>query len=81
MSYTDFNFGERLIDLRVADEQRQGALRRLQSQARQGRRGWVFEKRCWILCQLGNLFVSLGVRLLRAGLPPSLPAAEQTPVE
>lgn len=81
MSYTDFNFGERLMDLRVEDEQRQVALRRLQNQARSERRGWVFEKRCWLLCQVGNLFVSLGVRLLRAGLPQPLPTAEQTPLE
>lgn len=78
MSYTDYNFGERLMDLRVEAEHRQAAVRRLQSEARKGQRGWVFEKRCWILCKVGSLFVALGVRMLNAGLPPTLPAVEQT---
>ena len=76
MSYTDFNFGERLMDLRVQDEHRQAAVRRIQSEARKGQRGWVYEKRCWILCRVGSLFVSVGLRLLNAGLPPTLPAME-----
>ena len=81
MSYTDYHFGERLMDLRVQEERRQVALRRLQSEARKGHQGWVFQKRCWFLCQAGSLFMSLGVRLLRAGLPQPLPAGEQILLE
>jgi hypothetical protein len=81
MSYTDYNFGERLVDLRVQEERRQVALRRLQTEARKVHQGWVSQKRCWFLCQVGSLFVSLGVRLLRAGLPQPLPTGEQVPVE
>ena len=76
MSYTDYNFGERLMDLRVQDEHCRAAVRRIQSEARKGHRGWAFEKRCSILCRVGSLFVSLGVRLLNAGFPLNLPAVE-----
>jgi hypothetical protein len=75
MSYTDYNFGERLMQLRVQEERRQVALRRFQSEARNGHQGWVYHKRCWFLCQIGSLLVSLGVRMLQAGLPQPLPAA------
>ena len=76
MSYTDYHFGERLMDLRVEEEQRQVELRRLQREARKAHQGWLSRQRCWCLCQLGSLLVSLGVRLLHAGLPQPLPVGE-----
>jgi hypothetical protein len=76
MSYTDYQFGERLMDLRVQEEQRQAEVRRLQRGARKAHQGWLYRQWCWLLCQLGSLLVSLGVRLLHAGLPLPLPAGE-----
>jgi hypothetical protein len=76
MSFSDYHLEERLMDLRVQDERRQAELRRLQREARKAHPGWLSRQRCWLLCQLGNLFVSLGVRLLHAGFPQPLPAGE-----
>ena len=81
MSYTDYHFGERLMDLRVHEERRQAELRRLQREARRLDQGWLSRQSCRLLCQLGSLFVSLGVRLLHAGLPQPLPVREQMLIE
>jgi len=81
MSYTDYHFGERLMDLRVQEERRQAELGALQREARKAQPGWLSRQRCRFLCQVGNLFVSLGVRLLRAGLPQPLPLGEQMLIE
>jgi len=77
MSYTDYHFGDRLMDLRVHEEQHQADRRRLQRQARRVQPGLFSRQSCWLLCQLGSLFVSVGVRLLYAGLPQPRPAGEQ----
>ena len=81
MSYTDYHFGDRLMDLRVQEERQQAELRGLQREAAKARPGWLSRQRCRLLCQVGNLLVSLGVRLLRAGLPQPLPLGEQMPIE
>ena len=75
MSGTDFHLEERLMELRVQEEQRLAELRRLQREARQAHPGWLSRQRCWLLCQLGRFFVSLGTRLLQAGLREPLPSA------
>jgi hypothetical protein len=69
------------MDLRVQEERRQAELRRLQREARKAHPGWLSRQRCRLQCQLGNLFVSLGVRLLRAALPQPLPVGEQMLLE
>jgi hypothetical protein len=76
MSYTDYNFGERLMELRVHEEARQAELRRLQRKAQRVHQGWLSRQSCWLLCQFGSLFVAFGARLWQAGLPQSLPAGE-----
>lgn len=81
MSYTDYHFGDRLMVLRVQEERHQAELRGIQREAANAHPGWLSRQRCRLLCQVGNLFVSLGVRLLRAGLPQPLPLGEQMPVE
>ena len=81
MSYSDFNFGERLMDLRVHEEERQAERCRLQREARRAHQGWLSRQSCWLLCQLGSLFVSLGARLLHADLPQPHPAGEQMLLE
>jgi hypothetical protein len=74
MSYMDCYSAERLMDLRVQEERRQAELRRLQGEAQQAHQGWLSRQRCWLLCQVGGFFVSLGVRLLQAGLVQPQPA-------
>lgn len=77
MSYTDYHFAERLVDLRVQEEQLQTARRRLQREARAAHQGWLSRQGCWLVCRAGSLFVSLGVRLLHAGLPQPRSATQQ----
>ena len=76
MSDTNFYLEERLMDLRVQEERHQADLRRLQREARGAHQSWLPHQSCWLLCQLGRLFVSMGVRLLHAGLPQPHPAGE-----
>jgi hypothetical protein len=76
MSYTDYHFGERLMDLRVQEEQHQAELRRLQGEARRAHPGRLSRQSCWFLCRLGSLLVSLGVRLRQAGRPQPRPAGD-----
>ena len=74
---TDCYLAERLMDLRVQEDQHQAELHRLQRQARRAHPGWLSRLSCWLLCQLGTLSMSLGMRLLHAGLPQPRPAGEQ----
>jgi hypothetical protein len=81
MSYTDCYVAERLMAQRVQEERHQVELRRLQREARRAHPGWLSRQRCRLQCQLGNLFVSLGVWLLRAALPQPHPVGEQMLLE
>jgi hypothetical protein len=72
---------ERLMDLRVHEEQRQAELRRLQRELQRAHQGQQFHQRCWLLCQLGRLSASLGVRFRHTGLPQPRPAGEQMLLE
>ena len=76
MSFTDYHLEERLMQQRVQSEHRQAELRDLQREARKANPRWVDRLRCWLLCRLGKLSVSLGRRLLEAGLPEPLPQGE-----
>jgi hypothetical protein len=81
MSYSDFNFGKRLMDLRVTEEAHQAERRRLQREARRAHPGWLSRQSYWLLCQFGSLFASLRVRLRHAGLPQPRHAGEQMLLE
>lgn len=81
MSYTDYHLGERLMQLRVQEEQHQAELRGLQREAAKAQPSWLSRQRCRFLCQVGNLLVSLGVRLLRAGLPQPRSVGEPMPLK
>jgi hypothetical protein len=73
---TNCYVAERLMDLRVQEERHQAELRRLQREAQRIHQGPLSRQSCWLLCQIGSLFVSLGVRLRQAGLPQPRPAGE-----
>ena len=77
MSYTDYHFGERLMELRVQEERQRAELRGLQREAAKAQASWLSRPRYRFLYQVGNLLVSLGVRLLHAGMPQPLPQGEQ----
>lgn len=64
--YNDFPFGERLMDMRVREELEQAEKRRLQREAREARQGRPSRQRCWILRQMGSVFVLLGMRPLQS---------------
>jgi len=72
MWFSDYHLEERLMDLRVQEEQRQAELRRLQREARRAHQGWLSRR-------IGSLFVALGARLLHAGLPQPRPVGRQSP--
>jgi hypothetical protein len=77
MSQHDFPFGERLMQLRVEEEQRQAEMSRLRHEAGHVQQGWLSRQRCSLLCRLGRLFGSLGVWLWEHGQWPVLP--QETP--
>jgi hypothetical protein len=81
MLHTDCYLAERLMDLRVQEERHQAELRLLQREAQSAHQGRLSRHSCWVLCQLGSLFVSLGVRLLHTGLPQPRPAGERMLIE
>jgi len=81
MWFSDCYLEERLMDLRVQEEWRQAELRRLQRVARRAHPGWLSRRSCWLVCQLGRLFASLGVQLLHTDLPQPRPAGEQMLLE
>ena len=70
----DFYLIERMMAQRVTEEHRQARARRLVSEARAGRAGWVSQQRRRALCRLGRFLVSRGQRLLQDASPPALPA-------
>ena len=77
MSHHDFPFGERLMQLRVEEEQRQAEMNRLRQEAGKANQGWLPRQRCLLLCRLGRLFASLGQWLWERGQWPPLP--QETP--
>ena len=76
MSLSDYHLEERLMQLRVQEEHHRAELRDLQREARMANPRWLDRQRCWLLGQLGRRLVSLGTRLLEAGLPEPLPLGE-----
>ena len=67
MSYENFQFTERLMELRVEEELRRAELSRLQSEARAARPGWRFR-----LCRLARMLGSLRWRRDDHSLPETL---------
>lgn len=63
MSYGDWLFVERVMDLCVEEEQGRAKGRRRARQARQRRQGGMAWKGRWLLCNLGYRLVALGAWL------------------
>jgi hypothetical protein len=58
----DFNFADRLLAIRVEEEQRRSQACRLQLAVMGGRRGRLFRLRCWLLNRIGHFMVVQGKR-------------------
>ena len=69
MSYRDVYIAERTMELQEKEAPRRAARQRLLRQAGTERPGWLFYRRCWLLCQLGRLLVATGQRLEQARPP------------
>jgi hypothetical protein len=67
MSYQNFQFTERLMELRVEEELRRAELSRLQREARTARPGWWFR-----LCRPARMLRSLRWRRDDQSLPETL---------
>jgi hypothetical protein len=78
MMYRDFVFAEMLTKDRIAKRLHQAEIHRSLCQMKARRPSWVHRQRCWVLCQLGQLLVTLGQRLQRysTAQPVSLEPAE-----
>ena len=63
MSYGDLLFAERVMDLRVEEEQNRARARRRARQVGQRRQGGLTWRGRWLLCGLGYRLVALGAWL------------------
>lgn len=78
MLYRNFVFAETLTREKIAERLHQAEIHRLLHQAKPRRPSWLHRQRCWLLCQLGHLLVTLGRRLQQysSAQPASLEPAE-----
>jgi hypothetical protein len=63
MSYTDWMFAERIMNLRVEDESTRTQSRRRASLLRKARSGGPSWRWRWMLCEVGYRLVALGAWL------------------
>ena len=62
----DFNFADRLLDLRVEEEQRRASARRLEIEAAGGHLSWLPRLRHSLLSGVGRFLVTHGQRLQKS---------------
>jgi hypothetical protein len=74
MSYGDWLFVERVMDLCVEEEQGRAKSRRRARQVRQQRQGRLSWHGQWLLCELGYRLVALGARLEGYGQSRTAPS-------
>lgn len=77
LSGLDLYVVERTVQMRVKEELCRAESHRLLRQSELQRRGWVSQRGCWLLCQLGHLLVALGERLRQYDLSSSPPLKGQ----
>jgi hypothetical protein len=73
MLSTDLRAVNALMDMRLNEAQQQAESRNLRQRAGRAEQGWLYEQRCWLLCQVGQLLTSLGQRFEQFELPESFP--------
>jgi hypothetical protein len=67
MEYMHPDLRKRTQDRRRYEAERYAASWRLLKRARVRSLGWLSERGCWLLCQIGRLLVWSGYRLQQAG--------------
>jgi hypothetical protein len=60
MLSSDLRMAKTIMETRLEEAQHTAGTRQLLSQAGVESRGWLSDKGCRLLCQLGHLFVALG---------------------
>jgi hypothetical protein len=73
MSDPSYHFVECLMDMNVEVAQREAEGAALARQATTGKQGMLQRARRWLLSRLGHLLVAVGERLVKYGLPRSMP--------
>jgi hypothetical protein len=73
MSYGDWMFAERLMDLQVAEKLNQAAAGRRARQAGEGRESKLFWHGRWLVCGMGYRLVMLGAWLEEYSLSRAQP--------
>ena len=69
MTYDDFVFGDRLMDMRVQEEHRQADIRRMAREARPDRKSWLSQRWTLVLYRLGNVLERFGLWLQQSAQP------------
>jgi hypothetical protein len=75
MLHVDLYCAEKTMHQRLQDERLSFETRRLKGKARQVgvlQQGWMARQSCWLLCQMGRLLVTMGLRMERYGLSQTL---------
>jgi hypothetical protein len=66
---SEFYLNERMMELKVAEQHRQAALRRLQRETGADRTSWLARQRYRILSWLGCFLISSGMQMLQSVSP------------
>ena len=69
MTYDDFVFGDRQMEMRVQEEHRQAGIRRMAREARPDRKDWLSERWTLVLYRLGNVLERFGLWLQQSSQP------------
>ena len=69
MTYDDFVFGDRQMEMRVQEEHRQADIRRMAREARPDRKDWLSQRRTLVLYRLGNVLERFGLWLQQSAQP------------
>jgi hypothetical protein len=69
MTYDDFIFGDRLMEMRVQEEHQQAGARRMAREALGDRKNWISQRWTLVLWRLGNVLERFGHWLQQSAQP------------
>ena len=73
MTLKELYIAELTMDSRVEEAVREAGRRRQVRRLMSSRPGWLSRSRCHLMCRFGRLLMSVGARLVHAGLPRPVP--------